>query len=121
MQEVELSKGHDNHIRIGDTIKPHELVSITGTHLSIPDPARLTHLQFRRYAGCPVCNLHLRSFARRNNELVNAGIREIVVFHSKRETMMEFQGQLPFAAVADPDKKLYDEFDANRKMSPYSP
>jgi hypothetical protein len=32
--------------------------------------------------------------------------------------MLEFQGRLPFAAIADPEKKLYAEFGADRKMSP---
>jgi len=32
----------------------------------IPEPDGLVHLQFRRFAGCPVCNLHLRSFASRH-------------------------------------------------------
>jgi hypothetical protein len=40
------------------------------------------------------------------------------VFHSSTEKMIEFQGQLPFAAIADPQKKLYAEFGADRKMSP---
>jgi len=31
--------------------------------------------------------------------------------------MLEIQGQLPFAAIADPEKKLYAEFGADRKMS----
>jgi hypothetical protein len=30
-----------------------------------PDSHHLIHLQFRRYAGCPICNLHLRSFVER--------------------------------------------------------
>ncbi|NVB84948.1 MAG: AhpC/TSA family protein, partial [Kofleriaceae bacterium] len=36
------------------------LVSLDGEPIEVPDPARLVHLQFRRFAGCPVCNLHLR-------------------------------------------------------------
>jgi peroxiredoxin len=83
----------------------------------LPDPERLVHLQFRRYAGCPVCNLHLRSIARRRDELLAAGIREVVVFHSTAETMLEFQGELPFDAVADPGKQLYAEFEVGR-MTP---
>jgi hypothetical protein len=52
----------------------------------------------------------LRSIARRYEEIVAAGIREVVVFHSSRETMLDFQDELPFAAIADPEKKLYAEF-----------
>ena len=84
----------------------------------MPDAGRLVHLQFRRYAGCPVCNLHLRTFATRHDELAAAGIAEVVVFHSRAETMREFQGQLPFAAIADPEKKLYDKFGVET-MSPW--
>jgi len=38
-----------------------ELTPITGPPIPVPDPSRLTHLQFRRFAGCPVCNLHIQS------------------------------------------------------------
>jgi uncharacterized protein DUF6527 len=40
----------------------------------IPDSdSRLTHLQFRRFAGCPICNLHLQTFVARHGEIKNAG------------------------------------------------
>ncbi|HYZ06494.1 MAG TPA: peroxiredoxin-like family protein [Rubrobacter sp.] len=94
-----------------------ELVTIHGDPVQIPQPHWHVHLQFRRYAACPVCNLHLRSIARRHEEILAAGIREVVVFHSSAETMLEFQGELPFAAIADPEKKLYAEFGVE-EMSP---
>jgi peroxiredoxin len=97
-------------LHAGDVLSPHDLTTITGSPAPVPDAGKVVHLQFRRYAGCPVCNLHLRSFAARHGELVAAGIREVVVFHSCAETMREFQGQLPFAAIADPEKRLYAEF-----------
>ena len=106
-------------LNIGDTVRRRELNNIHGNTVRIPDIERLVHLQFRRYAGCPACNVHLRSIARRHDEILAAGIREVVVFHSKRETMLEFQGELPFAAIADPEKKLYAEFGVG-KMSPLS-
>src|SRR5580692_11559324 len=104
-------------LKAGDVLGHRELVTIQGNPVQIPDPGLLVHLQFRRYAGCPVCNLHLRSIARHHSEILAAGIREVVVFHSSARTMLEFQGQLPFAAVADPEKNLYAEFGADRKMS----
>jgi hypothetical protein len=76
----------------------------------VPDPDRLIHLQFRRFAGCPVCNLHLRSVVRRHAEIEAAGIREVVVFHSPAEELREHTDGLPFAVVADPGKRLYAEF-----------
>jgi AhpC/TSA family len=78
--------------------------------MQIPEPERLVHLQFRRYAGCPICNMHLRSITQHHDEILAAGIREVVVFHSSAETMLGFQGELPFAAIPDPNKELYAEF-----------
>jgi peroxiredoxin len=102
---------------VEDVLNHHDLATIHGEPVQTPEPQRLVHLQFRRYAGCPVCNLHLRSVAQRHEEILAAGILEVVVFHSSAETMLEFQGELPFAAIADPEKKLYSEFGVE-KMSP---
>ena len=96
---------------VGQSIPPLDLQNIHGGSVSIPAPnAAVTHLQFRRFAGCPICNLHLRSIVRRHREIVAAGIREVVVFHSTAEAMMPYQGELPFATIADPDKTLYRLF-----------
>nr|WP_051777028.1 peroxiredoxin-like family protein [Kitasatospora phosalacinea] len=73
-----------------------------------PVPADgLTHLQFRRFAGCPICNLHLRSFAVRHPELREAGVREVAVFHSPAEELRSYADGLPFSLVADPEQRLY--------------
>jgi len=94
----------------GSLIPRHDLEAISGERVRVPDDAFLVHLQFRRFAGCPVCNLHLHSFVRRHSELVDVGIRDIVVFHSTREALLEHAADLPFAVVADPSKALYAEF-----------
>jgi peroxiredoxin len=120
----ELKKTHlrgsdaaKGRLEIGDVVGRRELVTIHGNAVQIPDVERLVHLQFRRYAGCPVCNLHMRSIAQRHADIRAAGIREVVVFHSSAKTMLDFQGQLPFAVIADPAKRLYAEFGVE-KMSP---
>lgn len=86
------------------------LVTIAGDTVRVPDASRLVHLQFRRFAGCPVCSLHLRSIARRHDEIVRAGVREVVVFHSSAEALREYEAELPFDVIADPGKRLYIEF-----------
>ncbi len=96
---------------IGDTIAAYALENIQGHTVHLPDPdGRRVHLQFRRCAGCPVCNRHLRAFAKRADEIVAAGIREVVVFHSSVKEMRTYQDALPFDAVADPEKILYRAF-----------
>jgi peroxiredoxin len=101
---------------VGDTVAPRELTTIRGGTVPLPDPApgRLVHLQFRRFAGCPICNLHLRSVAARRDEIRAAGIREVVLFHSTVRDMLPYQGDLPFDAVADPDRELYSAFGVGR-------
>ena len=51
------------------------------------------HLQFRRFAGCPICSLHLRSFADRHAEVAAAGITEVVFFHSAAEQLRGLPGR----------------------------
>lgn len=94
----------------GETISPRVLVTIDGTRLELPDAGRVVHLQFRRFAGCPVCTLHLHSFSREHNHLEGAGIREVVVFHSTEEHLRPHTVDLPFTVIADPGKRLYAEF-----------
>lgn len=89
---------------------------LDGRHVRIPDRTRLVHLQFRRFAGCPVCKLHLRSIAQRHAELVAAGVLELAVFHSTEEVMRKYQQDLPFAAVADPGRRLYVEFGVEESL-----
>lgn len=85
--------------------------------IAIPDPAGgLTHLQFRRFAGCPVCNLHLYSVSARIDEITKAGIREVVVFHSTPAELRKYQDDMPFAVIGDPDKVLYRRFGVEASM-----
>ncbi|MFD3698570.1 peroxiredoxin-like family protein [Streptomyces sp. NPDC058646] len=95
----------------GSVVRPRALTAVVdGAPVAVPDPEHLVHLQFRRFAGCPVCHLHLRSVVRRHAEIEAAGIREVVVFHSDAGELREHVAGLPFAVVADPGKRLYAEF-----------
>ena len=103
-------RAEPSRLRAGTTTPRHDVVTIGGERIRIPDPERLVHLQFRRFAGCPVCNLHLQSVARRHDEIVAAGVREVVVFHSTVKELRKYEDGLPFAVVADPTKRLYVAF-----------
>jgi hypothetical protein len=95
-------------MNVTNRIPTREFIAVSGETIRVPDHARLVHLQFRRYAACPVCNLHLQTFARRHDEIVRAGIVEIAVFHSPADDLRDHS--LPFALVADPKRALYREF-----------
>ncbi len=97
-------------VTVGSVVAARELESVTGDPVPLPDPDRLTHLQFRRFAGCPVCNLHLRSVVARHDEIVAAGVREVVLFHSPAESLRPHVADLPFPVIPDPDRNLYRAF-----------
>ncbi|WP_067853293.1 peroxiredoxin-like family protein [Nocardia shimofusensis] len=92
------------------TVPPRTLTSITGVDVPVPDSGRLVHLQFRRFAGCPVCTLHLRSIVARKDEIEAAGIHEVIVFHSSAAALLEYEADLPLDVIADPQRVLYREF-----------
>lgn len=94
-----------------DVVPPRELKAVDGSAVQLPDRRQLVHLQFRRFAGCPICDLHLHSFVRRQGELEAAGLREIAVFHSTPQELRRNEADwLPFPVIADPKRQLYREF-----------
>ncbi len=100
----------------GDTVAPRTLTTIDGSTVDIPTADQLVHLQFRRFAGCPICHLHLQQVVKRHPEITEHGITEVVVFHSDAELLRSYEADLPFATIADPDKELYREFGVERSL-----
>ena len=100
---------HPDKLKIsaGRAFPSLQLSGLDGATIAIPDAGETVHLQLRRFAGCPVCNLHLRSFVRRADELTTAGVREVIVFHSTPESLRVYEPELPFTIVADPTKQIY--------------
>ncbi len=106
-----------SQLKPGDIVSPRTLTTIDGSTVDIPTPDQLVHLQFRRFAGCPVCHLHLQQVVKRHPEITEHGITEIVVFHSDAELLRSYEADLPFATIADPDRDLYREFGVERSLS----
>ena len=106
----------DEKARVGDALTKLELTASACQPVAIPDPAGdFVHLQFRRFAGCPICNLHLRSIVRRYAEIRSHGIREVVVFHSTVGELAKYEAELPFPLIADPERQLYQRFGVERR------
>lgn len=97
-------------VKPGDTVQAVELRTIRGDTVTVPDPEKVIHLQFRRFAGCPICNVHLQSVIKRHDEIAAAGIREVVMFHSTPEELVTYVDDMPFDLVADPDRTFYNRF-----------
>jgi peroxiredoxin len=103
-------------LNTGDKIRARTLTTIEGGGVALPTVDRLVHLQFRRFAGCPICSLHMHEVASRHDDITKAGVTEVVVFHSSAKALRRYQADLPFAVVADPDRKLYDEFGVHNSI-----
>ncbi len=99
-----------NTLSAGEIIPSHKLETIESGRVDIPAINKTVHLQFRRFAGCPFCNVHLQTFIQRHHDIVAAGINEIVVFRSSASSLQRHHGGAPFAMIADPKGALYDEF-----------
>lgn len=100
---------------VGERLDPLRLSTLSHGTIGVPDPEyAFVHLQFRRFAGCPVCNLHLRSFAQGHDRLEAAGVRSVAFFHSPAELMRPYQGSLPLPTVPDPERRWYRLFGVER-------
>src|SRR5436305_1963665 len=100
--------GSNNKARVGGAFPTLELAATSGQQVTVPDPAGdYVHLELRRFAGCPICNLHLRSIVSRHDEIRSHGIWEVVVFHSTAAELTKSKSELPFPLIADPERQLY--------------
>ena len=103
--------------QVGQIIPSFTVQTIQGSSLTVPaSPSKFTHLQFRRFAGCPICNLHLHTFFKSYDQIEAAGISEVIFFHSSASEMRKYQNDIAFAAVADPRKTFYAKFGVGRSI-----
>ncbi len=102
-------------LRTGSAAPAFTRPTLAHGSVSVPD-GRPLHLQFRRFAGCPICSLHLRSLARSLPELERRGIASVVVFHSPLEELRTYHESLPFPVVGDPSFELYRAYGVERSL-----
>jgi hypothetical protein len=93
-----------------------QLDTINGQPVTMPAADGRTRLKFRRFAGCPICHVHLRGFAQRQQDIADAGITEVAFFHSPAQELRGYQSLLPFAVIADPDKEQYRQFGVEARL-----
>jgi peroxiredoxin len=100
-----------------DMLPTTVMEAVTGEAISLPDPKRLVHLQFRRFVDCPICNTHIAEFRRRAREIEAAGIKEVIVFHSSPKSIRSYQKDVPFLMVGDPKKTFYKNFGVETSLA----
>ena len=112
------TSGTGDKARVGEAFPTLQLTTTSGQRVAVPDAdGDYVHLQLRRFAGCPICNLHLRSILTRHDEIRAHGIREVVVFHSTPAELAKYEAELPFPLIADPERLLYRQLGVERGPS----
>jgi len=101
----------------GDAFPQLEIAGAIGGVVAIPPAHGYVHLQLRRFAGCMVCNVHLKQVIARLPEIQAAGVKEVIVFHSTREEVIRHESDLPLTVVADPHQDLYRRFGVERSAA----
>ena len=97
--------------KAGDVFPRLTVTTSKGARVTIPVAgANYTHIQFRRFSGCPICNTHIAEFRRSIAQLEAAGIHEVLFLHSSQEDVAAFHNDLPFDAVGDREKHYYSQF-----------
>jgi peroxiredoxin len=115
---VHTTSGAEAKAQVGGIFPTMELTAASGQRVTVPDPAGdYVHLQLRRFARCPICNVHLRSIVSRHQEIRSQGIREVVVFHSTVAELAKHEADLPFPLIADPDRTLYRQLGVERRAT----
>src|SRR5437764_11062028 len=116
-ESMHATFSEDHKAWVGAACPTLELTATSGELVTVPDPAGdYVHLQLRRFAGCPICNLHLRSIVTRHDEIRSQGIREVVVFHSTAVELTKHEAELPFPLIADPERALYRRLGVERRL-----
>jgi len=104
-------------LKTGDLFPTKTFRAVSGKELDVPNSGLLTHLQFRRFVGCPICNTHIGQMIKRAEEIKSAGIHEVIFFHSREVEMQPLQQGVPFDLVADAEKVYYKEFGVESSLA----
>ena len=99
-------------LKIGNTAPFFEAEALTGKIVSLSDYKNKNFLiKFYRFATCPICNLHLRNFVRRFEDIQRQDLSVLCIFHSAISTMEKnLAASLPFQLLADPGKKIFRSY-----------
>lgn len=93
---MHATSGTGDKAHVGDTFPTLKLVTTSGQRVTISDAdGDYVHLQLRRFAGCPICNLHLHSIVARHDEI-----------RATAAELTKCESEMPFPLIADPERAL---------------
>jgi peroxiredoxin len=106
-------------LKIGNAAPHFKAEALTGKMVSLNDYRNKNLLiKFYRFATCPICNLHLRNFVRRFDDVQRHGLSVLCVFHSPISSMEKnLAATLPFELLSDPQKKIFQSYGVQSSWS----
>jgi len=108
-------------LSVGDRAPAVVLQALDGSRLDCSRPSGPVVVSFTRYAGCPVCQLHVGRIAAAMPEFRARSCGVWMVFQSTPARLQAAMAEWKpgFAAVADPTSGLYDAFGAATSLAGY--
>lgn len=109
-------------IEVGDVFPFESLESVSGSTVSLRGGSGIFHLYLGRFSGCSACNFNLKQLANKYDEFKKAAIKNVVVIHSPKDTIMENQGSKfgwtnKIEFVADPQRETYRKVGADMDVT----
>ncbi len=106
-------------LNVGDRAPDVVLESVNGTRLDCRRPGAPAVVLFTRYAGCPVCQLHVSRIATAMPDFRARSCGVWMIFQSTPEHLQAAMAEWKpgFSAVADPTAQLYDAFAAGTSVA----
>lgn len=80
---------------------------------------KTVYLSFMRFAGCPVCNLHVHNLLKHADALKAKNIEVVLVYESSLANLRQYleDRTYPFTFVADPESTLYNTYHVEKSWS----
>ena len=82
-------------VRRGDAIRIRDLVTVDDAAIPVPDPTRLTHHQFRRFASCPSAPYICSRWPPATAKITAAGAHDVVLSHFTPRELFTCAGDHP--------------------------
>jgi peroxiredoxin Q/BCP len=108
-------------LRVGDRAPAVVLETLDGSRLDCSKPKGPVVVSFARYAGCPVCQVHVGRIAAAMPEFRARSCGVWMVFQSSPERLRAAIAEWKpgFGAVADPPARLYEAFGVATSVAGY--
>lgn len=108
----------------GNTAPLFDTDDVLGNPINLDNyKGKKVYVSFLRNVDCVFCNLQIHQLINNKEKLDDANVQVIMFLQSNKEDILEstFKGEntFPFTVIADPDKKIYNQYGAESSFLKY--